>query len=129
MTDYDRTRTTPRLSAARLCGRPNMRQRTKNETHNPRHLADVIDIAINKYLWDGLGDRPKKPAESYSCPAVDRADRSATTEIKNFLQSMGMNPIGLREFNAVPYGPKRQYARALWLTWAAMIAREEGEVL
>ena len=92
-------------------------------------MADIIDLAIKKYLWDGRSDRVETPTESYSCCAVDMADRSATTEIKNFLQSMGMRPFGLREFSSVPYGPKRQYARALWLTWAAMIAREEGEVL
>ena len=91
-------------------------------------MADVIDMAIDKYLWDGNTDRGEMPAESYSCCAVDAADRCVPTEIKSFLQSMGMNPVSMREFSSIPSGPKRQFARALWLTWAAMIAREEGEV-
>ena len=56
-------------------------------------MADIIDLAINKYLWDGQTDRVEIPAEDYSCCAVDMAGRSGATEIKNFLQSMGMNPI------------------------------------
>ena len=89
-------------------------------------MADVIDLAVNKYLWDGESD---SAYERYSCCAIDMSDRSLTTEIKNFLQSMGMRPFGIREFTSIPCGPKRQYARALWLTWAAMIAREEGKTL
>ena len=92
-------------------------------------MADVIDLAINKYLWDGKSENVRRITEIYSCPAVDAADRFVTTQIKNFLQSMGMNPIGRYEFSSIPYGPKRQYARALWLTWAAMIAREEEKTL
>lgn len=39
---------------------------------------------------------------------------------------LGCNFDGDNEFNEIKFGEKRQYARALWLTWAAMIAREEG---
>ena len=94
-----------------------------------KQMAAIIDLAINKYLWDGRSENVRRLTEIFSCAAVDAADRSVTTEIKSFLQSMAVNPIGLREFSAIPSGPKRQYARALWLTWAAMIAREEGKTL
>ena len=92
-------------------------------------IADVIDLAINEYLWDGQSDNVKNRDLDFSCNAINAADKSGTTEIKNFLQSMGINPISAKEFRFIPFGPKRQYARALWLTWAAMIAREEGKTL
>ena len=92
-------------------------------------MADVIDLAINQYLWDGQSDKIIKRAQIYSCAAIDAANKSESTKIMDFLESMHMNPNGVREFRSIPFGPKRQYARALWLTWAAMIAREEGKTL
>ena len=92
-------------------------------------MADVIDLAINQYLWDGRHDVFRGNKEIASCWAIDAADKSGTTQIKNFLQSMDIDPKSTKAFSSVPYGPKRQYARALWLTWAAMIAREEGKTL
>ena len=92
-------------------------------------MADVIELAINKHLWDGCANKVGGYDDEFSCPAVDAADRSVTTQIKRFLQSMGVKPMGLQEFSSILSGPKRQYARALWLTWAAMIAREERKTL
>ena len=88
-------------------------------------VADIIDLAINKYLWDGQSDIVKKPAQGFSCNAINVADESETTEIMDFLWSMGLDPRSTQEFHFAPSGLKRQYARAFWLTWAAMIAREE----
>ena len=92
-------------------------------------MADVIDLAINRYLWNGRNDDARDEVREYSCHAIVVADNFGTTEAMNFLQSMGMNPHGVREFRSIQFGLKRQYARALWLTWAAMISREEGKTL
>ena len=92
-------------------------------------MADVIDRAIDKYLWDGQGDFCEGDKEIASCWAIDAADKSGATQIKKFLRSMDSDPKSTKAFSSFPYGPKRQYARALWLTWAAMIAREEGKTL
>ena len=88
-------------------------------------LADVIDKAINEFLWDG-GDRGQ---EIFSCQTVVMAlpcnDYKNRVRAISFLELLGCDcNSGL--FYEFQSGPKRQYARALWLTWAAMIAREEG---
>ena len=92
-------------------------------------MADVIDLAINKYLWDAIDKDYRKKVLEYSCNALVATDSPGTTEIMDFLRSIGMPTMAIREFRSIPFGPKRQYARALWLTWAAMIAREEGKTL
>ena len=95
------------------------------------NMADVIDLAINEYLWDGIGTA-RWSTEFFSCAAISCANtsnNSETQKIMDFLQAMGVNPNRSKQFSSIPFGPKRQYARALWLTWAAMIAREEGKML
>ena len=94
-------------------------------------MADVIDLAINKCLWDGRNNRIEKPTLVCSCAAIYLADNyeSEPNEIIDFLESMGIDSFSTQEFYFAPSGPKRQYARALWLTWAAIIAREEGITL
>ena len=112
-------------------------------------MADVIDLAINKYLWDGRINTAGGYDDEFSCTAILAATieannrskfpvnekivlsqcESAAREIMDFLQPMGVYPPSKTEFYTIPFGQKRQYARALWLTWAAMIAREEGETL
>ena len=95
-------------------------------------MADVIDIAINKYLWAGQANIIDTSVQRFACNAIlaaTKCDESATEGILNFLCSMGMHPGITQEFSSIPYGPTRQYARALWLTWAAMIAKEEGLTL
>ena len=97
-------------------------------------MADVIERAINKHLWDGYPDQAGGYDYEFSCPAILAANIMATCEssakeIMDFLESMGVYTGSKTEFNTILYGPKRQYARALWLTWAAMIAREEGKTL
>ena len=90
-------------------------------------LADLIDTAIHKRLWDGAPDYGEDIQE-YSCMAVAvacRFDNRLKIDARHFLESLGCNPSERSNFNLFPAGQKRQYARALWLTWAAMIAREE----
>ena len=92
-------------------------------------VADVIDLAINEHLWNGTAKHATKNNVLFSCEAVYRAanrDYSIMIDIDHFLQSMGCGTNLFHEFDEIPQGKKSQYARALWLTWAAMIAREEG---
>ena len=95
-------------------------------------MADVIDLAINKHLWDGRGYYFKNSAKIFSCSAIRAANKHnelAIAKTMDFLRSMGIEPGGSQEFRSNNFGPRNQYARALWLTWAAMIAREEGKTL
>ena len=105
-------------------------------------MADVIDHTIDHNLWDGQShiiyfmdghsDALLQTKYDYSCYAINMACRHnklAAGKIMDFLQSMGADPVNQRQFDFAPSGPERQYARAFWLTWAAMIAREEGLVL
>ena len=92
-------------------------------------LSDIIDIAINEFLWDGSSTRTKPFKDDHSCTAISRAFRfnvTATHKASAFIRTLGCSPGGLNEFEEIDVGEKRQYARALWLTFAAMIAREEG---
>lgn len=96
-------------------------------------IADAIDVAINEHLWDGT--QPFRLSEPYlsivSWGAVLEACSVHGYDLMTasiFLESLGCN-LGLNsctELDEFKHGRKRQQARALWLTWAAMIAREEG---
>ena len=93
-------------------------------------MADVIDLAINNYLWDGRRDYSEKKPSIFSCSAIVEASKANELFAKKtmrFLRSMGMDPGSAQEFRIFDFGPRQQYARALWLTWASMIAREEGK--
>ena len=97
-------------------------------------MADIIELAINEYLLDGKYYMPEKTEVHFSCEALRKAtndDEYENDKIWRFLESMGMSlTIGrTQQFSEIAWGEKRQYARALWLTWAAMIAREEGAAL
>lgn len=116
-------------------------------------MADVIDRAINNHLWDGCPNQDGGYGYEFSCPAILAANirahieannrskspvkekilfarfGSSAKELMDFLRSMGVCTDSKTEFDTILCGPKRQYARALWLTWAAMIAREEGKML
>ena len=105
-------------------------------------MADVIDLAINEYLWDGESNIITKPLpEGFCCDinvprtysvsfalrkAVNR-DVRAHRKIQRFLETMGQPWAGYstNHYSGIAWGKKRQYARALWLTWAVMIAKEE----
>ena len=89
-------------------------------------MADVIDLAINEHLWDG-GSQNRE--NNYSCIAVYeacRADNFPKIKIDCFMEQLGCPTLCGIQFFEFEEGPKRQRARALWLTWASMIAREEG---
>ena len=95
-------------------------------------MADVIDLAINKYLWDGKSDNVSRLTQIFSCAAIVEAHKCNeffAKETMRFLQSIGLDTTSRQEFRIFDFGPQQQYARALWLTWAAMIAREEGKTL
>ena len=93
-------------------------------------IADIIDLAINRHLWDGDDDKWVPGEYEFTCSALGIAckyDGYDRAKLEKFLLPMGIVFHGLAEqFKGIPAGPKRQYARALWLTWSAMIAREEG---
>ena len=97
-------------------------------------IANTIDLAINEYLWDGLTPRRTWKGWKlnwvwdYSCHAVSHVDidEQLSCQATAFLKSLGCEVYSSGEFSEFRSWPKRQYARALWLTWAAMIAREEG---
>lgn len=91
-------------------------------------MADVIDLAINEHLWNGTVKHSTKATVRFSCEAVYQATNRndlIAIKIEKFLQSMGLDPQSVHEFEEIKAGKKRQYARALWLTLASMIAREE----
>lgn len=86
-------------------------------------IADIIDIAINEHLWNGRYDC-KSSKRRHSCVAISLVE-SPTARLVEFLNNLGCDTGD--EYLFLEFGSlvKRQYARALWLTWAAMIAREE----
>lgn len=88
-------------------------------------LAYVIDFAINNFLWDG---RTKFIEAEFSCGAISMAcgsNQRIKIQVLKFIRSHGCDIRSRCAFSEFPEGPKRQYARAMWLTWAALIAREE----
>ena len=92
-------------------------------------LADVIDIAINEHLWEGIAPLGVSCKQRFSCNAIHvatKCEMTATYRAWNFIRELGVVTDSTLEFSKFPHGEKRQYARAMWLTWAAMIAREEG---
>ena len=90
-------------------------------------ISEVLDRAINTYLWNG-----KKSVyghEYCSCSAVEKAtkhDKVLYGEVRKFIIELGVDCVSTREYQDFHWGEQRQYARALWLTWASMIAKEEG---
>ena len=93
-------------------------------------LADIIDIAINEHLWNGSRKFNYFKQSKFSCIALRIASVKTKVDpdksVLPYLKSFGCNLDDLGAFGEFTRGPQRQYARALWLTWAAMIAREEG---
>ncbi len=91
-------------------------------------IADIIDRAINRHLWDGSEKNDTEAFEAFSCDALRSAcnDSRVFSEIFYFTQGLGCQNNSDHAFDEIMVGEERQYARALWLTWASMIAREEG---
>ena len=92
-------------------------------------FADIIDIAINEHLWHGFRKFDYTKQSKFSCIALRIASVKMKVDpdksVLPYLKSFGCNLDDLGAFGEFTRGPQRQYVRALWLTWAAMIAREE----
>ena len=93
-----------------------------------KSIEDIIHDAIENHLWGGYDEWRDSPAISaYTCAAVRiaaRGNNSLFGKSKSFLEELGWPDYSaFYEFNK---GPKRQYARALALTFAELISREEG---
>ena len=90
-------------------------------------IADIINLAINEYLWQGEDWETGK--YEFTCSALGMACKCNARnrrKVEDFLALMGIVFHGIGEqFSGIPRGPERQYARALWLTWSEMIAMEE----
>jgi hypothetical protein len=94
-------------------------------TDNTR-LAAIFDEAIEKHLSDGSDIFAAKCY--FSCAAVELACRNAleARDSSSYLSGLGVKRSSCQEFDDIPLGPKGQYARALWLTWAALMAKEDA---
>jgi hypothetical protein len=98
------------------------------EPLKPQQIARVLDLAIEHYLATSHLDG--RPGSSwYSCMAVYSAAEKlyplpgVKAQLKRFMRSMGLNPNATNAFREFELGRRRQQARALWLTWAALMAR------
>lgn len=91
--------------------------------------AARFERAINNHLDSGEGKKDDNCKPYYSCWAVDDANdiniRQSSRDI-DFLEKMGVDGGSQFQFEEFPAGPKRQFARALWLTWAALMAKEKA---
>lgn len=89
-------------------------------------MPERLERAINRNLARSVPNWLSEVSE-YSCDAVcyDLSFEKAE-ETLDFLHSLGMRTDSIRQFEDIPRGPQRQYARALWLTWAALMAKEWG---
>lgn len=93
-------------------------------------ISEIINRAIDKHLspfadaeWclsNGLSE--------YSCDAIWHAagDLYYQGPVTKFLRELGCHTTSLVLFDGFADEHHRQMARAIWLTWAAMIAEEEG---
>ncbi len=99
-----------------------------------KQLTEIIDIAINDYLWDGgyEGDFTKV---NFSCDAIAEAilelhnkDFSKRVALentfRNILRECGLPDFSQNAFFDIQSGAPRQYARALWLTWVQLMIQE-----
>lgn len=97
-----------------------------------KKISDVIEKAINVHLWDGRLDDywDRTSSDTYSCPAVGLAYKNKygllPNNIREGFEEMGLATDSSSQFREFERLEERQYARALWLTWAAMMAREQG---
>lgn len=89
-------------------------------------LSEILEEAIEHLApdWPCGGERKF----IYSCNAIKYAINSdavvpLTQEIKDLLEEMGMDVSAADLFDDCP---DPQYARALWLTWVAMVTKEWG---
>lgn len=96
-------------------------------------ISTAIERAINTELWNG-----KKTSDlyfsldaktEYSCCAISFVIGVTTAQFNRIdegLIQMGLNTSSCFQFHDIHGSEQRQYARALWLTWAALMAKEQG---
>lgn len=96
-------------------------------------ISEIIERAINEHLWDGgIATNSDDEKRSMSCCAVaaseleDFEDPKDSDAVQWMLKRFGDSLYGTSVFDDMPNWKQRQRARALWLTLAAHIAREEG---
>ena len=103
-------------------------------------VAALLHDAINWLAVDAEDNRSETGRRRFSCDAVHSAYRTghsidAYVHARALLKELGCDLTGAdcyKEFEtpgcfwARSVTPESQQARALWLTWAAMIAEEEG---
>lgn len=94
-------------------------------------ISTAIERAINTTLWDGIEPLlPSANKSGLSCIAVNilpDVTGPLYDRIYAGLENMGLNTLSRFQFHDIKHGCKRQYARALWLTWAALMAEEQGD--
>lgn len=83
-------------------------------------ISDILELTASQYE-EGTNSSP------YSCISILRntPDRMNISPMISGLKEMGLEVYSLSAFADVPDTGK-QKARMLWLTWAAMMAREQG---
>lgn len=87
-------------------------------------MPERLERAINRNLSKDVTHWNQAICE-YSCDAaIDGLSFQTGEETLDFLHSLGARTDSINLFNDIPRGPQRQYARALWLTWAALMAKE-----
>lgn len=99
-----------------------------------KQLTEIIDIAINDYLWSG-GHEDECIKTNFSCEAIadailelhnkDLGERVALQNtFHNILRECGLPDFSQNAFFDIKGGAPRQYARALWLTWVQLMIQE-----
>ena len=91
-----------------------------------KSIAETLNDSIEHHLWCGKRNSQTN-RESHTCLAVYlAANPYAIAKSYRFIRELGWPMLSADAFDEFEHGPKRQYARALALTFAEMIAREEG---
>lgn len=92
-------------------------------------ISEILHLAADRYLWDGVNH--DDTSAEFSCYAI--YDAIYFTENQNMKEAIdvGLTNMGLctylgYSFDEFEEGEDRQYARYLWLKFAAMIAEEQG---
>lgn len=97
-------------------------------------ISTVLNLAADKYLWDGGG--PRNGDNLFSCWAIDDAVDSyclssmvrymLVNRINEGLETLGLDTCSMKQFSEFEDIEERQGARYLWLKTAAMLAEEQG---
>ncbi len=90
-------------------------------------ISDRLEKAID-YLKKP-GETFLSERETFSCNAIKKTfefyPEELPAQIHEGLENMGLNTESPSQYDDMEW-EDRQQARAIWLTWAAMMAREQG---